>query len=1636
MITTQPIGASHAAYYIGSAQRQAGAVGYYAGRSGVLSGKWVAAGDMNVIAGAPISAGELRAMLAGCDPRTGERLGRKYDAGGTFVDRLGVSRKRRSRAAFDVTYSVPKSVSAAWALAEPEVRKQIEFAFDLSADAAVAYLQRHAVASRSGTDGVNSVAVPGGATVARYDHWCSRAGDPQMHAHMLFANRVLCDDGKWRTLDSRKFHKFLAPASVYAAAVLRAEISLRLGWEWDAVGENLHAEIAGTSSQLTDLWSKRSKTIAREANRRITAFEENMGREPTAAERLAIWDEATVKTRPPKAEEHDDPHLKWLTEAADLGIDPAGQMLRYQTAQRREPDRYGRPEVLLADQPPSGMEDRIEHILSLVEQTGNGLEDYDIDKQIFACVNADRSLSGSERTGVELVVEQADLIRTEIKKRLIQHEGRWYSPGIAAAEHAAIVFFTTPHQPVAAVNNLDVEGLGEDQAKAAAGILSNDRRAVVIVGPAGTGKTTMLSKVVAAVGSDNVLAVAPTATAAATLGVAIGAASNTLAYILEHQTGLPEDGLIIIDEATQASTRDLAHLAGLAADTRSRIVMVGDPAQQTSINLGGLYETLADHPNINTHILRELWRFTDRNEAAATNLIRRGDPAGLQYHHGKQRINDGAHTEAIDHAAAWWNTHADPAGTNIVITAPTRHITDEINREIGHQRREDGQTGDTVITRGETILRIGDIAATRRNNRKLTDTARGWVKNGDRWIITGTSPDGSINAVRVDDPLAAVTLPTDYFQHIDLGYAITQTRAQSITTNQSLTLITSQTSRKQLYVGLTRGRDANHLYVITDQPQHDPDVPPDRKPPEEIIDNALKRGGKWELSIPPIPPPLPEAAHHLTQIAATDRNKPLPTLPGHPTTQLITQTQTSDWANIEEIWADINQWIHYDESDYDPETETEQRRQEDDFVEWLTNNPHPTGPRRSPNQTGPTDEHDHSYEHHEYEYEETYYQTYTEHSQNDDETETAPAPAPQDLANSNNLASGHLRKRAAEEHIKTDIEIGLTLLRFFAGYNPHRKALELLGLDDLDNPDIDKAPMTLSTPAEHRLIFGPLLELTRLYTAAEHAGDADAAAKAAACLAAASPPYDSPLIVEEEPGDPFAQWGVNVRCELIRNRADLLRQPLTALTSLLHETITNVAENHPNLETDSQKTDYINYHLAVWEARLMFQLEHRDYLRPENLILLWNDTVRSIAYTIKNPDAVEPLTPTGFFDVENGYRHQPDADLLHLPPHLIDMLQPAQNVPLPDRDPDRTHNSSTAGARQLMKAAANDYHKLLLDNPQARNYLTERGITEDDWKKWNLGYAPDDFRRIVSKARHRRQDALDAGLIRQNQKGTTYDTFRDRIIFPITDLTGTVLGYAGRDISGKPDTAKYYNTPATELYKKSEILYGINQAAEAINQTGYVNIVEGYTDVIAAHRAGLANTVGTGGVAYTEAHHKTLLKLGAHHINVIFDGDEAGQTAAQNILQTSHEHGTAASNTTLPPGKNLASLTPAELNHHIQNALPAICAQINHAHTQPPPQKYKQLDQLQEQNKTAPPPLRAVLERIAVAYGIFPPHNPVNYVVDPHTARYGTHSQQETDYIHHILTEYNHYASAEPARQTHTEPTQPDPEPGRQLSLL
>ena len=200
-----PISCPRAAAGIDLAGRSGQQGSYYTG-GGEKQGVWAAAGSMGVSAGAAVTPEQLTAMLSGIDPGTGNRLGHKIKPGGTFTDRLGIVRNRKPVSAFDLTFSLPKSVSAAWALADGPVRREIEGAWSHSVDAVVAYVQRRGVMSRSGAGGKTIEDVPGGAAIARFDHFTSRAGDPQLHSHLLVANKVLCGDGVWRNLHGQQLY--------------------------------------------------------------------------------------------------------------------------------------------------------------------------------------------------------------------------------------------------------------------------------------------------------------------------------------------------------------------------------------------------------------------------------------------------------------------------------------------------------------------------------------------------------------------------------------------------------------------------------------------------------------------------------------------------------------------------------------------------------------------------------------------------------------------------------------------------------------------------------------------------------------------------------------------------------------------------------------------------------------------------------------------------------------------------------------------------------------------------------------------------------------------------------------------------------------------------------------------------------------------------------------------------------------------------------------------------------------------------------------------------------------------------------------------------------------------------------------
>ncbi|HEU4353042.1 MAG TPA: DNA primase [Burkholderiales bacterium] len=202
----------------------------------------------------------------------------------------------------------------------------------------------------------------------------------------------------------------------------------------------------------------------------------------------------------------------------------------------------------------------------------------------------------------------------------------------------------------------------------------------------------------------------------------------------------------------------------------------------------------------------------------------------------------------------------------------------------------------------------------------------------------------------------------------------------------------------------------------------------------------------------------------------------------------------------------------------------------------------------------------------------------------------------------------------------------------------------------------------------------------------------------------------------------------------------------------------------------------------------------------------------------------------------------------------------------------------------LMEKAMSFYRAELKKSPRAIEYLKSRGLTGEIAARYRMGYAPDDWQ-ALEKAFGDYQDKslLEVGLVIENE-GKRYDRFRDRVMFPILNARGVVIGFGGRILDkGEP---KYMNSPETLLFEKGRELYGLPQARDAIRTAGRVLVVEGYMDVVALAQFGVGYAVATLGTATTAVHVSKLLRL-ADELVFSFDGDAAGRKAAWRALEVS-----------------------------------------------------------------------------------------------------------------------------------------------------
>lgn len=205
---------------------------------------------------------------------------------------------------------------------------------------------------------------------------------------------------------------------------------------------------------------------------------------------------------------------------------------------------------------------------------------------------------------------------------------------------------------------------------------------------------------------------------------------------------------------------------------------------------------------------------------------------------------------------------------------------------------------------------------------------------------------------------------------------------------------------------------------------------------------------------------------------------------------------------------------------------------------------------------------------------------------------------------------------------------------------------------------------------------------------------------------------------------------------------------------------------------------------------------------------------------------------------------------------------------------------------------------------QARQYLSEREISDSAAEEFGLGFAPDRWDELLIAARQKKipdRLSLAGGLIVARDSGGFYDKFRNRIMFPIIDASSRVIGFGGRTLGDDP--AKYMNSPSTALFDKSNCVYALDKARLAISSTGTVAVVEGYTDVIMAHQFGCKNVVATLGTSLTNGHVR-LLKRYAKNIVLIFDNDIAGRAAAERALDICLIEKTDIKIASVPKGKD------------------------------------------------------------------------------------------------------------------------------------
>ncbi|WP_442928454.1 MobF family relaxase [Microbacterium sp. LB16] len=865
----------------------------YYSEAGTPPGRWLGSGltqlgEGRITLGEEVSEQQLQLLIGmGRDPVTGDPLGRAYPIYKPPVERIAErvealdpelgpasraeaiaqieeqERRRGTRkavAGYDYTFSLPKSASVLWAVADAGTQALIADAHHAAIGEVIEFMEHEVAATRVGSTGADGGAVAQvdtfGVAATAYDHYDSRANDPHLHTHVVVSNKVRTVlDGKWRSLDGRPMHAATVALSELHEAVIADHLTRLLGVEWEARqrgrDRNQTWAIATVPEDLVLEFSTRAHQIDAEKDHLIAEYVERYGRQPSTATVIKLRAQATLTTRPEKQ----------VRSLADLTTEwrkrTTKKLGRDASEWARETIPAGVVRLLRADDVPLDEIEAIAHeVVEAVGAKRSTWHRWNLTAETARQTMRYRFASTRDREAVTgMIVDAAERASLRLTPpELASPPARFQRPDGTSAfrpRHSALYSstelleaevrlmersrtMTGPTLPLAVIERVtaapDRDGrmLGPDQADALIKIAVSGRVLDMLVGPAGTGKTNAMNALrrawEAEYGAGSVVGLAPSVVAAEVLADDLGIQTENTArwwtlYNL-RRASFRAGQLVIIDEASLAGTFSLDRITNIAEEAGAKVLLVGDHSQLQAVEAAGAFGLLAGDRD-DTPELFTIYRFANEWEKIASLGLRLGNTDVIDTYQDAGRITGGDTEEMTALAYEAWRADREVGVASILVTDAAESMTAlnlRARTELILQGTVQPIRGEVTLDGGATAA-VGDVVITRKNRRDLRSRSA-WAQNGNRWIITRVRRDGSVTIRPATQGRGgSIVLPADYVaEHLDLGYAVTAYRAQGVTVDTSHVLIDPSMTKENLYVAMTRGRDGNYAYVAVDTP--------------------------------------------------------------------------------------------------------------------------------------------------------------------------------------------------------------------------------------------------------------------------------------------------------------------------------------------------------------------------------------------------------------------------------------------------------------------------------------------------------------------------------------------------------------------------------------------------------------------------------------------------------------------------------------------------------------------------------------------------------------------------------------------------------------------------------------------------